>query len=137
MNDDDVFLTKNICHLNSHNSPRFQNCQLSAFYPSVHEDSQECLSGVQRYLQVCVVWAKIWIAMSEVQFPLEFWLYGNPSKFYAVIEEQTKVFSISSYEKLITGHVRWEVLLYKIVFSLSCPLFGNCRDIKHETKFFC
>jgi len=29
----------------------------------------------------------------------------------------------------------WEVLLYEIMFSLSFPLSGNCRDIKHEIKF--
>lgn len=73
--------------------------------------------------------------MSEVQFPLEFRLYGNLGQFCAVMEDQIKIFLLAPREKMLIGQGSWEILLYEIVFSPSFPLSGNCRDIKHKTQF--
>lgn len=55
------------------------------------------------YLQVCVIWPKIWIVLSEIQFPLEFRLYGNLGQFCAIMEEQTEVFLLAPMKKCLLG----------------------------------
>lgn len=50
------------------------------------------------------------------------------SQFYAIMEDQMKVFLSLPRKKMLIGQGRWEVLRYEIVFALSYSLSGNGRD---------
>lgn len=90
----------------------------------------------KEYLQVCVIWVKIWTALSEVQFPLEFGLYGNLGQFYAIMEGQIKVFLLAPRKKCLLGKEAGKFFFMKLFFLCLSLFLGTAEILSTRLNLF-
>lgn len=88
------------------------------------------------YLQVYVIWVKIWTALSEVQFPLEFRLYGNLGKFSAITENQIKVFLLAPRRKCLLGKEAGKLCFMKLHFLCLALFLGTAEILSTRLNLF-
>lgn len=88
------------------------------------------------YLQVRVIWAKIWIALSEVQFPLEFRLYGNLGQFYVILEQQTNFFPLAPMKKCLLDMEAGEFCFMKLCFLCLALFLATAEILNTKLNLF-